>query len=85
MKFLAGTLWDLVDPVVADPVRQDNDKRKNIQIYTKFLIQAHRGIGAKESTQLFCTKVFKNPSGHERPRRKSWTSAPKSALFLQPQ
>ena len=25
--------WEPVDPVVADPVRQDNDKRNNIQIY----------------------------------------------------
>ena len=31
--------WEPVDPVVADPVRQDNDKRNNIQIYTKFLIK----------------------------------------------
>ena len=28
-------LWGPVDPVVADPVRQDNDKRNNIQIYTE--------------------------------------------------
>ena len=27
--------WEPVDPVVADPVRQDNDKRNNIQIYTE--------------------------------------------------
>ena len=25
--------WELVDPVVADTVAQDNDKRNNIQIY----------------------------------------------------
>ena len=30
-----GTNWKPVDPVVADPVRQDNDKRNNIQIYTE--------------------------------------------------
>ena len=27
--------WQPVDPVVADPVREDNDKRNNIQIYTE--------------------------------------------------
>ena len=27
---------------------------------------------------------FDNPSGHGRPRRKSWTSAPKSGVFLRP-
>ena len=27
--------WEPVDPVAADPVRQDNDKRNNIQIYTE--------------------------------------------------
>ena len=30
-------LWEPVDPVVADPVRQENDKRNNIQIYTEIL------------------------------------------------
>ena len=41
--------------------------------------------GAKKSTQtFFCTKFFKNPSGHGRPRQKSWTSAPKSAFFCGP-
>ena len=40
--------WEPVDPVVADPVRQDNDKRNNIQIYTrKFPIKVHRGGGTK--------------------------------------
>ena len=27
--------WEPVDTIVADPVRQDNDKRNNIQIYTE--------------------------------------------------
>ena len=27
--------WEPVDPVVADPVRQDNEKRNNMQIYTE--------------------------------------------------
>ena len=31
-----------VDPVVADPVRQDNDKRNNIQIYTEIPYQSTR-------------------------------------------
>ena len=26
--------WELVDPVVADPVAQDNEKRNKIQTYT---------------------------------------------------
>ena len=29
------TNWEPVDPVVADPVRQDNDKRNNIQIWQR--------------------------------------------------
>ena len=29
------TFWELVDPVVTDPVAQDNDKRNNIQMYTE--------------------------------------------------
>ena len=40
--------------------------------------------GAKKSTQTFCTKFFNDPSGHGRPRRKSWTSAPKSAFSCGP-
>ena len=35
-------------------------------------------VGAKQTTPIFCTKYFKNPSGHGRLRRKSSTSAPKS-------
>ena len=27
--------WEPVDPVVTDPVPQDNDKRNTIQIYTE--------------------------------------------------
>ena len=27
--------WELADPIVADPVAQDNDKRKNTQICTE--------------------------------------------------
>ena len=40
--------------------------------------------GQKINTNLFCTKFFDNPSGHGRPRRKSWTSAPKSAFSCGP-
>ena len=41
-----------------------------------------RGMGPE--THFFCTKFFDNPSGHGRPRRKSWTSAPKSAFSCGP-
>ena len=41
-------------------------------------------IGVKNQRKLFCTKFFDNPSGHGRPRRKSWTSAPKSAFSCGP-
>ena len=42
----------------------------------------HRGQTI--NANFFCTKFFKNPSGHGRPRQKSWTSAPKSAFFCGP-
>ena len=45
----------------------------------------HLDMEAEKSTQtFFCTKLFENPSGHGRPRRKSWTSAPKSAFSCGP-
>ena len=37
--------WEPVDPVVADPVRQDNDKRNNYKYIRKFPIKVHRGRG----------------------------------------
>ena len=40
--------------------------------------------GQTINANIFCTKFFENPSGHGRPHRKSWTSAPKSALFCGP-
>ena len=40
--------------------------------------------GQKINANFFCTKFFENPSGHGRPRRKSWTSAPKSAFSCGP-
>ena len=40
--------------------------------------------GQKINANLFCTKFFDNPSGHGRPRRQSWTSAPKSAFSCGP-
>ena len=40
--------------------------------------------GRKINANFFCTKFFDNPSGHGRPRRKSWTSAPKSAFSCGP-
>ena len=36
------------------------------------------------NANIFCTKFFDNPSGHGRPRRKSWTSAPKTAFSCGP-
>ena len=42
----------------------------------------HRG--QKLNANFFCTKFFGNPSGHGRPRRKSWTSAPKSGFSCGP-
>ena len=44
--------------------------------------QFHRG--QKINANFFCTKFFENPSGHGRPRRKSWTSATKSAFSCGP-
>ena len=42
-------------------------------------------IGAKKSTQTFFVLSFSTtPSGHGRPGRKSWTSAPKSAFSCGP-
>ena len=32
--------WEVVDPVAADPVAQDNNKRNNIQIYTEIPYQS---------------------------------------------
>ena len=40
--------------------------------------------GQKINANFFWTKFFDNPSGHGRPRRKSWTSAPKSAFSCGP-
>ena len=42
-------------------------------------------LGAKKvNANLFWTKFLSNPSGHGCPRRKSWTSAPKSAFSCAP-
>ena len=44
--------WEPVDPVVTDPVRQDNDKRNNIQMYTEIPnYKVHRGRG--QNFQIF--------------------------------
>ena len=40
--------------------------------------------GQKINANFLCTKFLENPSGHGRPRRKSWTSAPRSAFFWGP-
>ena len=52
--FSGGFSWELVDPVVADPVAQDNEKRYNIQIYTKFPIKIHRGRGQNFPIFISC-------------------------------
>ena len=36
----------------------------------------------KKQRKFHCTKISDNPSGHGRPRRKSWTSAPRNVCFL---
>ena len=46
--------------------------------------QDYKIRGQKINANFFCTKFFDNPSGHGRPRRKSWTSAPKSAFSCGP-
>ena len=38
----------------------------------------------KSNANFFCTKFFENPSGHGRPRQKSWTSAPKTGFSCGP-
>ena len=40
--------------------------------------------GRKINANFFRTKFFGNPSGHGRPRQKSWTSAPKSTFSCSP-
>ena len=40
-------VWELVDPVVADPVAQDNDKRNDIQIYSGIPYQSTQREGTK--------------------------------------
>ena len=40
--------------------------------------------GQKINANFFGKEFFDNPSGHGRPRRKSWTSAPKSAFSCGP-
>ena len=54
---LVGSLyWELVDPVVADPVAQDNDKRNNIQMYTEIMPYKapHRGRGQNFPMFISC-------------------------------
>ena len=48
-------------------------------------LMGRASIGARKINVIFCCgKFFDNPSGHGRPRRKSWTSAPKSAFSCGP-
>ena len=63
-------------------------KKKNQRTMTLCVPSLLEGIlvirGQKINANFFCTKFFENPSGHGRPRRKSWTSAPKSAFSCGP-
>ena len=44
-----------VDPAVADPVAQDNEKRNNIQIYTRKLpVEVQRGRGQNFPICISC-------------------------------
>ena len=55
------THWEPVDPVVPDPIRQDNDKRNNIQIcIRKFPVKVHRGRG--QSFPTFISRVIILPN-----------------------
>ena len=48
------------------------------------LWRALKSRSKKINANYFCTKFFNNPSGHGRPRRKSWMSARKNAFFCGP-
>ena len=48
-----------VDPVVADPVRQDNDKKNNIQIYGNSLLKYTEG-GDKTSQCSYPVVILSN-------------------------
>ena len=73
---LQPTLW----PVLCFKVLQKSQIGK---MSSSTLFQA-KVRGQKINANFFCTKLFKNPSGHGCPRQKSWTSAPKSAFFCGP-
>ena len=52
--------WELVDPVVADPVRQDNDKRKQYtNIYVNSLLKYTEG-GDKNSQYSYLVVILSN-------------------------
>ena len=62
-------IWEPVDPVVADPVAQDNDKRNNIQIDMELPYESTHREGAKypnvHSLPLSCRTGFPdNYQGH---------------------
>ena len=52
--------------------------------FCRLILLKNQIRGQKINANFFCTKFFENPSGHGRPRQKSWTSAPKSAFFCGP-
>ena len=54
MLFFLGTHWEMVDPVVADPVAQDNNKRNSIQIDTEIPFKVLRGRGQNFPIFISC-------------------------------
>ena len=52
-------IWEPVDPVVADPVGQDNDKRNNIRIYGNSLFKYTEG-GDKTSQYSYLVVILSN-------------------------
>ena len=58
----------------------------HVHIINSEIILFHFALvrGQNINANFFCTMFFDNPSGHGRPRRKSWTSAPKSAFSCGP-
>ena len=54
------TSWEPVDPAVTDPVRQDNDKRNNIQMYTENLYSSTQEGGDKTSQYSYLVVILSN-------------------------
>ena len=64
--------WEPVDPVVADPVRQDNDKRNNIQICrTPQLVGSFEAVRLIEAEEKRKNKAEKGKRREELEKRKT--------------